>query len=144
MASLTLHPVHPHGNIPWYPLERSVCVNPRTGLNAVERRKMLPLPRLELGSFGLSAHRKAIYQLHYPSSLFFAWHSVCRKRSTDFLYKNTSSPQRNIESSLWLSKEESCFFLQMHGMPVPHLETSLLILSVIYHSSHEVWTLESL
>jgi len=38
LASLTLRPLYPHGNSPRYPLD-TCWVGPRTGLNAVAKRK---------------------------------------------------------------------------------------------------------
>jgi hypothetical protein len=45
-------------------------VGPRTGLDAVERRKILPVPELELRPFGRPARSQSLYRLHYPGSLF--------------------------------------------------------------------------
>jgi hypothetical protein len=43
-------------------------VGPRIDLEDVERRKILPLPGLELRSFGRQAHGQSPYRLRYPSS----------------------------------------------------------------------------
>jgi hypothetical protein len=41
----------------------------RTGLDGVERRKILPLPGLELRPLGLPDRSQSLYRLHYPGSL---------------------------------------------------------------------------
>jgi hypothetical protein len=40
-------------------------VAPRTGLDDVERRKILPLPGLEFRTLGLSARIQSLYRLRY-------------------------------------------------------------------------------
>jgi hypothetical protein len=47
-------------------------VDPRTGLDDVERRKFLPLPRLELRSLCPPARSQSLYRLRYPGSLLVA------------------------------------------------------------------------
>jgi hypothetical protein len=42
-------------------------VGPRTGLNDVEKRRFLALPRLELRSLGRRARSQSLYRLRYPS-----------------------------------------------------------------------------
>jgi hypothetical protein len=44
-------------------------VNPRSGLDDVERRKFLTLPGLELQPLGRPAHSQSLYRLRYPDSL---------------------------------------------------------------------------
>jgi hypothetical protein len=64
--------------IPWplYPRERAlgfhrkgVSVDPRAGLDYVEKRKFLILQGLELRTLGRPASSKSLYRLRYPSSL---------------------------------------------------------------------------
>jgi hypothetical protein len=43
-------------------------VGPRTGLEDVEKRKFLILPRLELRNLGRPAHSQSLYRLRYPGS----------------------------------------------------------------------------
>jgi hypothetical protein len=43
-------------------------VDPRAGMDDVERRKLLPLPELELRSIGRSARSQLLYRLRYPGS----------------------------------------------------------------------------
>jgi hypothetical protein len=43
-------------------------VGPRTGLDDVERRKILLIPRLELRTLGRSARSQLLYRLRYPGS----------------------------------------------------------------------------
>jgi hypothetical protein len=43
-------------------------VGPRDGLDDVEKRKFLTLPRLELRPFGRSARRQSLYRLSYLGS----------------------------------------------------------------------------
>jgi hypothetical protein len=45
-------------------------VGPRTGLDDVETRKFLTLPRLELRSLSRPAHSQSLYGLRYPGSLY--------------------------------------------------------------------------
>jgi hypothetical protein len=42
--------------------------NPIAGLDDVEKRKFLTLPRLELRPFGRPARSQSLYQLRYPDS----------------------------------------------------------------------------
>jgi hypothetical protein len=44
-------------------------VDPRVGLDDVEKRKFLALPALELPPLGLPARSQSLYQLRYPGSL---------------------------------------------------------------------------
>jgi hypothetical protein len=43
-------------------------VGPRTGLDAVEKRKFLTLPRLELRLLGRPARSQSLYRQRYPGS----------------------------------------------------------------------------
>jgi hypothetical protein len=43
-------------------------VGPRSGLEDVEKRKILPLPGLELCSLGRPARSQSLYRLRYPGS----------------------------------------------------------------------------
>jgi hypothetical protein len=43
-------------------------VDPRVGLNNVEKRKFLTLPELELRPLGRPARSQSPYRLHYPGS----------------------------------------------------------------------------
>jgi hypothetical protein len=43
-------------------------VDPGTGLNDMEKRKFLPLPRLKLRSLGRPARSQWLYRLCYPGS----------------------------------------------------------------------------
>jgi hypothetical protein len=40
----------------------------RTGLDAVERRKILPLPGLEVRLVGRPARSQSLYRIHHPGS----------------------------------------------------------------------------
>jgi hypothetical protein len=46
-------------------------VGPRTGLDDIDRSKILPLPGLELQPLGLPARSQSLYQLHYPGCFIF-------------------------------------------------------------------------
>jgi hypothetical protein len=41
-------------------------VGPRTGLDDVEKRKISPLPGLEIRPLGSPAHSQSLYRLRYP------------------------------------------------------------------------------
>jgi hypothetical protein len=43
-------------------------VGPRAGLDDVEKKKFLTLPRLELRPFDRPARRQSLYRLRYPGS----------------------------------------------------------------------------
>jgi hypothetical protein len=43
-------------------------VDPRAGLDEVEKRKFFILPRFELRLLGSSARRQSLYRLSYPGS----------------------------------------------------------------------------
>jgi hypothetical protein len=47
-------------------------VDPRAGLDDMEKRKFLTLPVLELRSLGRSARSQLLYQLRYPGSQLHA------------------------------------------------------------------------
>jgi hypothetical protein len=58
------------------PIERATsthCIGgylgPRTGMDDVERRKILPLPGLEFRPLGRPARSQSLYRLSYPGSL---------------------------------------------------------------------------
>jgi hypothetical protein len=42
-------------------------VDPRAGLDDVEKKKFLPLPGLEIRSLGRRARSQSLYRLRYPS-----------------------------------------------------------------------------
>jgi hypothetical protein len=44
------------------------CVDPRPGLDDVEKRKFLTLSRLELRNLGRPARNQSLYRLSYPGS----------------------------------------------------------------------------
>jgi hypothetical protein len=44
-------------------------VGPRAGLDDMEKRKFLTLPRLEIRPLGLSARNQSVYRLRYPGSV---------------------------------------------------------------------------
>jgi hypothetical protein len=46
-------------------------VGPRAGLDDVERRKFLPLLRLELQPLGRPARSQSLYRLRYPGARIF-------------------------------------------------------------------------
>jgi hypothetical protein len=52
-------------------------VGSRTGLNDVEKRKLLTLPGLELRPFGRSARSQSLYRLGYPGPSKFGNISGC-------------------------------------------------------------------
>jgi hypothetical protein len=47
-------------------------VDPRAGLDGVEKRKFLTLPGLELQLLGRSARSQSLYRLRYSGSLLFS------------------------------------------------------------------------
>jgi hypothetical protein len=49
---------------------RGGWVDPRAGLDDVEKRKFLTLPGLELQPLGRPAHSQSVYWLFYPGSLW--------------------------------------------------------------------------
>jgi hypothetical protein len=54
------------------PVEKATgthCVDPRTGLQNVEKGKFLTLQGLQLRPFDSPARSQSLYRLHYPSSL---------------------------------------------------------------------------
>jgi hypothetical protein len=58
----------------WTPLSENLVAsgiepgNPRAGLDAVEKRKFLTLPELELRPLGRPAYSQSLYRLGYPGS----------------------------------------------------------------------------
>jgi hypothetical protein len=48
-------------------------VDPRAGLDDVEKRKFLTLPALELLPLGRPARSQSLYRLLYPGSRFIPW-----------------------------------------------------------------------
>jgi hypothetical protein len=48
-------------------------VDPRTGLDDVEKRKFLTLSRLELRPLGHPARSQSLYRLRYPGSVLFVY-----------------------------------------------------------------------
>jgi hypothetical protein len=62
-APATLAP----GKSPQYPLDRR-WVDPRVGLDDVEKRKFLTQPRLEFGPLNRPANSQFIYLIRYPVS----------------------------------------------------------------------------
>jgi hypothetical protein len=67
-------------------------VEPRAGLEYLEKRKFLTLPGLELRSLGRPAHSQSLYRLQYPGS---------HKRS--IFFKNCSLEKRgHFYEFIWL------------------------------------------
>jgi hypothetical protein len=56
----------------------------RAGLDDMEKRKFLTLPRLEIQPLGHPAHSPSLYWLHYPGS--FLWHVALSKTSLRFAW----------------------------------------------------------
>jgi hypothetical protein len=48
-------------------------VNPRGGLDDMEKRKFLTLPELEIRSLGPTARSQSLYWLSYPGSCSYLW-----------------------------------------------------------------------
>jgi hypothetical protein len=67
VVSFTPRPLYSLGKSPCYPLDRRLD-EPRTGLDDVEKRKMLPLPGLELRTVVHLARSQSLYRLRCPGS----------------------------------------------------------------------------
>jgi hypothetical protein len=67
MVSLTPRPLYPRGKIPRYQWIGG-WVDPRAGLDDVEKRKFLTLQGRELGPLGRPAPSQSLYRLSYPGS----------------------------------------------------------------------------
>jgi hypothetical protein len=50
-------------------------VGPRAGLDDIKKRKLLPLPGLELRSLRRPARNQSLYRLRYPGSLVLPWNT---------------------------------------------------------------------
>jgi hypothetical protein len=53
---------------PFFTHRIGACVGPRTGLEDMEKRKLLPLPGLELRPLSRPARNQSLYRLSYPGS----------------------------------------------------------------------------
>jgi hypothetical protein len=51
-------------------------LGPKTGMEDVERRKILPIPWLELWSLGRPARNQSLYRLSYPGDVLITWFYV--------------------------------------------------------------------
>jgi hypothetical protein len=67
MVSFTPQPLYPRGKSPDTHWIRG-WVGRRAGLDNLEKRKFLTLPRLELRLLGRPARSQSLYRLHYPGS----------------------------------------------------------------------------
>jgi hypothetical protein len=67
VVSFTPRPLYPRETAPsthW----TGGCVDPRTGLDDVEKRKFLNLPGLKLRTFGCPVHGQSLYRICCPGS----------------------------------------------------------------------------
>jgi hypothetical protein len=78
-------------------------VDPRAGLDDVEKRKFLTLPGLELRPLRGPARSQSLYRLRYPGSCF----------------KHTSDINTPVENSSILTQEFSSVKLPTEGMMYP-------------------------
>jgi hypothetical protein len=69
VLSFTPRSLYPQGKSPRYPFNRRL-VDPRTGLDDVEKRKFLTLPGLELRALVRPARSQSLYRLSYPVSRY--------------------------------------------------------------------------
>jgi hypothetical protein len=60
-------------------------VNPRAGLDDVEKYKLLALPELELRPLGRPARSQSLYRLRYPAPIF---NSVLDKNFKKYAYQS--------------------------------------------------------
>jgi hypothetical protein len=69
VVSFTTQPLYPEGNSPLYTLDRGL-VDPRVGLDNVEKRKVLTLPWFELQPLGRPARTQSLWRLLYSGPLY--------------------------------------------------------------------------
>jgi hypothetical protein len=87
-------------------------VDPRAGLDDMEKRKFLILPGLELRPLGRPARSQSLYRLRYTGScsyngvLLLMW--VVRQ---DIHAENMTKPSRGVAKSLWFFKFSSLYLL---------------------------------
>jgi hypothetical protein len=76
-------------------------VGPRAGLEAMEKRKILPLPRLELRPLGRPARSPSLYRLRYPCCL----NEDVLTEITQFHYEKRRVNQTSlkIQYYMWIS-----------------------------------------
>jgi hypothetical protein len=67
VVRFTLRPLYFREKSPQYPLNRRLG-GPQTGFDDVEKRKILPLPGLELRLLRRPAYSQSLYRLRYPGS----------------------------------------------------------------------------
>jgi hypothetical protein len=72
-------------------------VGPRTGLDDMERRKILPLPGLELRPLGRPVSSQLLYRLSYPGPLCWKY---------DLEHKFTSELSSDVISVLFNTSNE--------------------------------------
>jgi hypothetical protein len=84
--------------------------NPRTGLDDVERRKILPLPELKLQPLDRPARSQSLYLLSYPVEV----HRRCFEKSVDFYQTKRHFIPEDSTSYLELSYGP----IETHGPPV--------------------------
>jgi hypothetical protein len=85
MVSFTPRPLYPRESVPgthW----TGGRVDPRAGLDDLEKRKFLTLPGLEFRPLGHSARNQSLYRLRYPESLTFREYLLKFPIFLQFLY----------------------------------------------------------
>jgi hypothetical protein len=109
VVSFTPQPLYPRGNSSRYPLDRRL--DPRTGLNDMEKRNFLTLPGLELRPLCRPARGQSLYRLSYPGSLAVDMGYLLK------IYRNITLPSIP-KSGSWLSTQGISGFLDFIHRPV--------------------------
>jgi hypothetical protein len=73
VVSFTSRLLYPRGNSRRYPLDGLNGWAPEPICDDVERRKILPVPRLDLRRHGRPVRSQSLYQLRYPGSCIPSW-----------------------------------------------------------------------
>jgi hypothetical protein len=82
-------------------------VDPRVGLDDMEKREFLTLPGLKLGPIGRPARSQSLYRLRYPGSfMFVVWYvntviDISTPSIHFFLFQNNISPSSGKSLLSW-------------------------------------------
>jgi hypothetical protein len=102
-------------------------VDPRSGLDDVEKRKFLTLPGLELRPLGLPTRRQSLYRIRYPGCHFPCRFEKYISAGKLFGPVNSSVPGSTVDKQCCRESSSSCFVLQgfeftetfiLNGFPV--------------------------
>jgi hypothetical protein len=91
-------------------------VDPRVGLNDVEKRKFLTLPALELRPLGRSARSQSLYRLRYPGCTGTSNNVLNREFVIKFSRWRPPPPKKILATPIYVNLSFDVFLLHVYNI----------------------------